>query len=267
MTDGYEGLHEDSATVVGRTFDDMERKIAAGDFTLKEKIALACRFLADEGHAMSLAGQITVRNDDGSFWTTGLAHGFANTTANNLVRVNANLEVLEGEGMANPGTRFHSWIYAARPDLRAIVHTHPPHASAIAMAGERLIISHMDMAMLHDEVAYLDRWPGVPLANEEGEIISAALGSKNAIMLVNHGALGAGKTLEEGTFFLASMEHAARMQLLCRGAGYQPIAVADDLATDAKTFMTKPKFIQATFDYWCRQTLRRHPEVLETGRR
>ncbi|MBO9379891.1 aldolase [Sphingomonas histidinilytica] len=262
MTIGYEGLREDSATVVARTYGDMERQIVAGGFTLKEKIALACRFLADEGHAMSLAGQISVRNDDGSFWTTGFAHGFADTTAGNLVRVNANLEVLEGEGMANPGARFHSWIYAARPDLRAIVHTHPPHASAIAMAGERLVISHMDMAMLHDEIAYLDRWPGVPLANEEGEIISTALGDRNAILLVNHGALAAGGTVEQATFLLASMEHAARLQLLCRGAGYRPIAVADDLAADAKRFMTKPKFIQATFDYWCRQTLRRHPEVL-----
>jgi len=266
MKDDYEGLREDSATVIGRTFDDMDRVIAAGDFTLREKIALACRFLAEEGHAMSLAGQISVRNDDGSFWTTGFAQGFADTTADNLVRVNANLDVLEGDGMANPGARFHSWIYAARPDLRAIVHTHPPHASAIAMAGERLIISHMDMSMLHDEIAYLDRWPGVPLANEEGEIISTALGGKNAIMLVNHGVLGAGATVEEATFFLASLEHAARMQLLCRSAGYQPIAVADDLAADAKIFMTKPKFIQATFDYWCRQTLRRHPEVLERTR-
>lgn len=262
MGDRYAGLHEDQETVTARALGDMDRKIVAGSFSLREKIALACRFLADEKHALSLAGQVSVRNDDGSFWTTGFAQGFADTTASNLVRVNANLEVLEGEGMANPGARFHSWIYAARPELRAIVHTHPPHASAIAMAGERLIISHMDMSMLYDEIAYLDRWPGVPLANEEGEIISASLGSKKAIMLVNHGALAAGETIEEATYLLASIEHAARMQLLCRGAGYEPIAVADDLAADAKQFVTKPKFIQATFDYWCRQTLRRHPEVM-----
>jgi len=166
--------------------------------------------------------------------------------------------------MANPATRFHSWIYAQRPDLRAIVHTHPPHASALAMAGARLVISHMDMAMLHDDVAYLDRWPGVPLANEEGAIIAAALGPTNkAIFLVNHGILAAGESVEEACYLAASMEHAARLQLLCRSAGYEPIAVDPDLAAGARRFMRSPKFVQATFDYWCRRTLSRHPGLFD----
>lgn len=262
MTVIHDTLREDRDTVVGRTLVEMERSLVADDFTPRDKIALACRYLADEGHAASLAGQISVRNDDGSFWTTALSRGFADTTARNLVRINANVEVIEGEGMANPAVRFHSWIYASRPDLNAIVHTHPPHASAIAMAGERLTISHMDMAMLHDEIAYLDRWPGVPLANEEGEIISAALGDKKTILLVNHGVLTAGETLEEATFLIASLENAARMQLLCRAAGYQPIPVADDLAADAKSFMCKPNIIRATFGYWARRTLQRYPDIL-----
>ncbi len=64
---------------------------------------------------------------------------------------------------------------------------------------------------------------------------------------------------EEACVLATSIEHAARLQLLCRGAGYTPIAVDPDLAAGAKHFMTSPKFVQATFDHWCRRTLARHP--------
>jgi L-fuculose-phosphate aldolase len=260
---GYVGLQEADEVVVARTYAQMESHLQRGEFTLKEKIALACRYLADEGHAPTLAGQISVRSDDESFWTTGFARGFAETTADTLVRVNSNLEVLEGQGMANPGARFHSWVYAARPDVHAIVHTHPPHASALAVSGERLAVCHMDMAMFYDDVAYLDQWPGVPIANEEGRIISGAIDSKNSIILVNHGMLTVGASVEHATFLAAHLERAAQIQLLAQGAGLKPIPLDAEPAREAKRFMTSPKFVATTFDYWARQTVRRHPEALE----
>lgn len=265
MSSTADTLNEESATIIERTHAQMSATVAQSGYSLKERIAGACRFLADSGHAATLAGQITVRNEDESFWTTGFASGLADATPDNLVRVNENLEVLEGPGMANPGTRFHSWVYRARPEVRAIVHTHPPHISALALSGQKLVVSHMDMTMFHDDVAYLEEWPGVPLANEEGRIISGALGAKNTIILVNHGMLTVGTSLEHAVFLAAYVELAAKMQILAQAAGHQPIPVADALAADAKTFVTSPKFVQATFDYWFRQTLRHHPDLLASA--
>lgn len=258
----HDGLADDEATILRRTNQAMQQQIGESGLSLKERISLSCRYLADQGHGATLAGQITVANDDDTFWTTGFTNGFADTTPTNLVRVNANLEVIEGAGMANPGARFHSWIYAARSDVRAIVHSHPPHTSALALSGQELIVSHMDMTMFHDDVAYLKEWPGIPLANDEGRIISAALGHKNAILLVNHGMLTVGSCLEEAVFLASYFEQAARMQVLAQAAGHTPIPLRDDLAQDAKSFVKSPKFVQATFDYWCRLTLRMHPEAL-----
>ncbi|NIR61187.1 MAG: aldolase, partial [Gammaproteobacteria bacterium] len=59
------------------------------------------------------------------------------------------------------------WIYRKRPDVRAIVHTHPPHASALAATGGPLRIAHMDSSMLYG-TAHLPEWPGVPVADDEG---------------------------------------------------------------------------------------------------
>ncbi len=261
--DRYAGLDEDDALVVARTYQAMDAKLARSEFSLREKIALACRFLADEGHAPTLAGQISVRMPDGSFWTTAFSRGFADATAGSLVRVNNNLDILEGENIPNPGTRFHSWVYAARPDVNAVVHTHPPHVSALAIATQRLIVSHMDMTMFHDDIAYLDDWPGVPIANEEGRIISEAIAEKNTILLANHGMLTVGATLEQATFLAAHIEFAARVQLLAQAAGHQPRELEPERAREAKRFTTSPKFVSTTFDYWMRRVARRYPDALD----
>lgn len=76
--------------------------------------------------------------------------------------VDEHLTVLEGDGMANPANRFHSWIYRARPDVRCIVHTHPLHVAALSMLAVPLEVSQMDIAPLYDDCAFLGDWPGVP---------------------------------------------------------------------------------------------------------
>jgi L-fuculose-phosphate aldolase len=256
-------LTEAGEQIRRRIASDIAETISKSRFSELEKIALACRCLSDQGHANTLAGQISVRLDDGSFWTTGFDVGFADASVSNLVRVNDKLEVVEGKGMANPATRFHLWVYSKRPDIRSIVHTHPPHASVLAMCGQPLVVSHMDMMMFHEDVALLDKWPGVPLANEEGELISTALGNKNSILLANHGILTAGDTLQKAVYLAVHLESAARLQLLSCSSGYKPLPVEAELASDAKRFLTSSKFVDATFEYWCRQSAKRYPEAVE----
>ena len=51
------------------------------------------------------------------------------------------------------------------------------------MIGEPLVVSHMDTCVLYENCAYLAEWPGVPIGDEEGRIISEGLGDKEAILL------------------------------------------------------------------------------------
>ena len=53
------------------------------------------------------------------------------------------------------------------PDVRSIVHTHPPYCNALSMTGRNLEVAHMDAAMFWNDCAYLDEWPGVPVADDE----------------------------------------------------------------------------------------------------
>ena len=151
---------------------------------VRQKLALTCRILHSKGHESGLAGQISGRGEkEGTFYTQQLGLGFDEITSSNLLKVDEDLNVLEGEGMANPANRFHTWIYQARPDINCIIHTHPTYSVALAMLERPLKIAYMDVCVLYDDVAFLPIWTGVPVGNEEGKVISETLGNKRAVLL------------------------------------------------------------------------------------
>ena len=153
--------------------------MAAKLHEVRESLASACRILAREGHESGLAGQVTARAEKpGTWWTLEFGYGFDEAIAARMVLVDQDLKPQSG-GEPNPGVRFHVWIYRKRPDVNAIIHTHAPYGSALAATGQALKTIHMDSAMLHG-CAHLPEWPGVPIADDEGRIISARLATRRA---------------------------------------------------------------------------------------
>ena len=131
-----------------RTSREMERHLRVPEWTLRQKMALSCRMLAAEGHESALAGQITARGDKpGTYWMLSFGLGFDEAQASNIVLCDDDLNLLEGDGMVNPSNRFHLWIYRHRPQVNAIIHTHPPYCSALSLLGEPLVAAHMDTSM------------------------------------------------------------------------------------------------------------------------
>jgi L-fuculose-phosphate aldolase len=234
-------------------------ELSGENWTLRQRVALASRILAAERHWRGLAGQITCRtNEPTDMLTLGFGVGFDEACASSLSLVDKDLRPLGGSRMPNPGIRFHAWIYAKRSDVTAIVHTHPPACAALSMIGEPLAIAHMDATPLFDDCAYLAEWPGLPIGDEEGIIISDAMGGKHAILLANHGLLTAGSTIEEATMLAVWMEHAAEMHLRARAIG--PIKpLAPDLAAESRDFLRKPKVLNLTFAYFARREIRKDP--------
>ncbi len=232
-------------------------------WTLEQKVALTCSILFAQGHDSGLAGQITALTEErGTFVTQRLGLGFEEITASNLLRVNVDLEVIAGSGMPNPANRFHAWIYRARPEVRCIVHTHPLHVSALSMIGEPLQVAHMDACLLYDDIAHLPNWPGVPVGNEEGEIISAALGGRRALLLAHHGLVVAGQSVEEACVVALQCERAAKLQLMAMSAGSIK-AVSPDLAREAHDWILQERRSQAAFCYYARRALRDNSNCIE----
>ncbi|MEO8310494.1 MAG: aldolase [Caldimonas sp.] len=220
------------------------------------------RILADEGHESGLAGQLTARGPkEGTFWTLPLGLAFDEADDASWLLIDDAMNVLDGEGSfgirePNPATRFHLWVYRARGDVQAIVHTHPPAASALAAAAQPLIVAHMDATPLFEDIAFLADWPGLPTADREGELIAEGLGRKHAMLLAHHGLLAAGRSVQEAAFLAVFIERMARQQLdAAKVGGARPIDAAE--ARRARDFLRSDRIMNLTFDAWARRAERR----------
>jgi L-fuculose-phosphate aldolase len=244
----------DKDAIKTRAIAAMRTTLPVGNWSVREKVALTCRILSDAGHDSGLAGQITARMGPDAFLTQRLGLGFDEIAVSNLLTVDGDLEVMEGDGMPNPANRFHCWIYRARPDVHCIVHTHAAFASALSMLEVPLRIAHMDSCILHGEVAFVPKWPGIPVADSEGELIVAALGARKAMLLAHHGLLAAAGSVAEACIIALQIERAAHLQLLAMSAGeIQPIDPA--LASEARDWLLQPSRVEATFSYYARRLL------------
>ena len=245
-----------------RAQDDMQQFIQDIDLTPRQKLAITCRILFDKGHDSGLAGQITCRTDKSdTFITQQFGLGFDEITADNLMEVDQDLNPLDGEGMANPANRFHTWIYKEHPEVNCIVHTHPTYIAALSMLEVPLIVSHMDTCALYNDCSFVADWPGVPVGNEEGILISKALGNNRAIFLAHHGQLVTGKTIEEVCNLAILIERAAKLQLLAMSAGeVQPIS--STLAQEAHDWVSTDKRNKVNFAYYVRQAVKNHADCL-----
>jgi len=241
---------------------DMQRLIKDIGLSDREKLAMTCRILFDKGHDSGLAGQITCRDQQAdTFLTQRFGLGFDEITAKNLITVDQDLKPVDGEGMPNPANRFHTWIYKEHPDVNCIIHTHPTYVAALSMLETPLVISHMDTSGLYDDCSFVADWPGVPVGNEEGILISNALGDNRAVFLAHHGQLVTGRNIEEACNLAILIERAAKLQLLAMSAGdIKPLPPA--LAKEAHDWTSTDKRNKVNFAYYARQALKNHPDCI-----
>ena len=110
----------DKERLIKQSFVEMDKHLQGTDYSPAQKLALTCRILFDNGHDSGLAGQITARGETpGTYLTQRLGFGFDEICASNLLLVNEDLEVLQGDGMAiSPIVSFVA--YRARPMSNAL---------------------------------------------------------------------------------------------------------------------------------------------------
>lgn len=190
---------------------------------IRLEIIKAGRRLHDKGLITASQGNISVRTRRGLLVTaSGVSKG-ALTPA--LVLDTDFLGNASGSSVSSE-IPMHVAIYRCRPDVRAIVHAHPPAATAFAVAG--LVL---DAAVLAESVLLLGRVPLVPYAAPStpalAEMVGEALLDAQAALLANHGAVCVGETLEQALNRMETLEHLARVTLLARALG-EPRRLADD---------------------------------------
>jgi len=124
-----------------------------------------------------------------------------------------------------------------------------------------LVISQMDTCALYNDCSFVKDWPGVPVGNEEGELISKALGDNRAVFLAHHGQLVTGKNIEEACNLAVLIERAAKLQLLAMASG-EVKPLPHDLAQEAHDWVSIDKRNKVNFAYYVRQVLKNHKDCI-----
>jgi L-fuculose-phosphate aldolase len=185
---------------------------------LRAEIVRVCQRLAARGLIAGPDGNVSVRLQGGRVLVTpaGLTKG--DVTEADLVVVGADGQLVSGNHAASSEVRMHISIYRRRQDVNAVVHAHPPTATAFAVAGEDFMVP-----VLPELVAQMGGVPLVPYATPGSaslaEQFEPLLPHHDAFLMANHGATTLGPTLTVAHQRMESLEHAARILLAARQLG------------------------------------------------
>ena len=200
---------------------------------LKQRLAASFRLFGRFGFSEGVAGHITARDPEfpDTFWVNPFAMSFNQIRVSDLIRVDHNGQVVEGEYHVNQAAfAIHSQVHAARPDVIAAAHAHSVHGKAWSSLGRELDPLTQDSCAFYGDHVLFDDFTGVVLDVEEGKRIAHALGDKKAAILRNHGNLTVGRSVDEAVWWFITMERTCQAQLLAEAAG-TPVLIDDEFAT------------------------------------
>ena len=199
----------------------------------KQRLAAAFRLFGQFGFDEGVAGHITARDPelDDHFWVNPFGMNFKHIRVRDLILVNHQGQVVEGTWPVNQAAfAIHSAIHAARPDVVAAAHSHSVYGKSFSSLHRPLDALTQDSCAFYGDHAVFDDFTGVVLDTEEGKRIAHALGEHKAAILVNHGLLTVGGSVDEAAWWFITMERTCQAQLLAMAAG-TPKPIDPEVAT------------------------------------
>lgn len=182
------------------------------DAQAKADILAAGRKIYQRGLVAANDGNLSVRVGENALWVTPTGVCKGDMTEDMLVKITLDGALLEGTRKPSSETKMHLRIYRENPDVRAVVHAHPPVATTFAAAGIPL-----DKPVLQEAVVQLGTVPVAPFAlpGSQGVADSVAPFCRDyrALLLEYHGAVTWGTSMEQAHYRLECLEQVATVTL------------------------------------------------------
>ena len=175
------------------------------DAQAKAEILDAGRKIYQRGLVAANDGNLSVRVGDNALWVTPTGVSKGAMTEDMLVKLSLDGTVLEGTRKPSSETKMHLRIYQENPAVRAVVHAHPPAATAFAAAGLPL-----DRPVLQEAVVQLGTVPVAPFALPGSQAVADSVApycqAYRALLLEYHGAVTWGTSMEQAHYRLECLE-------------------------------------------------------------
>ncbi len=183
-------------------------------YEIKKEICEVGHRLYDKGFVAANDGNISVKISENEYYCTPTGVSKGSLTPDMIIKVDANGKKLEGKLNPSSEIKMHMRVYRERPDVTAVVHAHPPVATAFTVAGIEL-----DQYILPEAVLTIGNVPtckyGTPSTMEIPDSLEPYIQKHDAFLLENHGALTVGCNLTKAFFVMEEVEFNA---LICKHA-------------------------------------------------
>jgi L-fuculose-phosphate aldolase len=209
------------------TLDDTEET--------RKAVIDACHWMRGKGLIEGTAGNVSIRLEAGILVTpSGIPY---DQLTSDLLQIIPHAGEPKAGGGVKPTSewRFHQSVLAARPDMVAVTHAHPPHVSAIAIQRRAIPACHYMVAAFGGNDV-----PLVPYALFGSETLARetanAMMTRTGCLLANHGAVTAGETLDRALWRMGELEMLARMFLLAETSSTPVILTEAEIADALEAF-------------------------------
>ena len=231
-----------------------------------ETVALSSRVLGDAGHGDYIWGHSSARDPDGrGVWIKPSGYGLEEITPDIVQLLDWDGGILHGPGRRHVEYPIHTEIMAARPDVGGVVHTHSPHAVALAAAGPELRpVSHAANNFTPPSGPRFTDTADLIVTAELGRSVAATIADTQAVFLVNHGIVTVGPDLPTATIAALLLEDAARQQLLTVGYGGLPTWSQTEESLAKRERIYHPAALDQLWQYLVRR-LDRHVPAAPVG--
>jgi L-fuculose-phosphate aldolase len=193
----------------------------------RDKIVRYGRMLHECGFVAATDGNLSVRLSDNRILSTPTCMSKGAMRTSDLVIVDMEGRVVSGKRNVSSEIGMHLLIYRLRPDVKGIVHAHPPTATGFAAAGMPL-----NQPLVCEVVIGLGSIPlakyGTPGTPELTDALEPLVPGFDAILMSNHGVVVYGTDLDQAYMKMETVEHFARIALVTHQLGQQrPLGSAD----------------------------------------
>jgi len=194
------------------------------------------------------SGHGSARRDGESFYINSAASARGALTADDIVAVDLDGNLIEGSARPPFEFHIHSEIYRVRPAVHAVMHTHPRWSTFLTMIGAKYRAVYAQGALLGDDIPLVDS-PLSVNTRAMGEKVAATLGRGPAVLLKSHGAVVVGSTLVECFALAAYLEENAYRQYMAMQIG-DPYVFSEAEQQSFRERLWTPALFRKTWDHY-----------------
>ncbi len=186
---------------------------------LRKALVEICKLCYARNYIVGADGNLSVRLSDGTILITpaGAMKGFLEP--HSVARIDMRGEVVDGGPKASTERMIHITCYEERPEMKAVVHAHPPHAVAMTIAG-----IDMQAPFIPEIVVTIGGIPtadfGTPGTPELAQSIRSIVRCSDTVVMTHHGSVTMGTNLLDAYKKLDMVEHTARILWLAHCVGH-----------------------------------------------